>query len=107
MLQLETKKPKKHIATTRSFEKMYSTLEELKERVATFAVSCSEKLRRQQSCCNALLVFVHTNGFRKDLDQYSRNVIVKLPYATNSSIEITQYAIIGLEKIFMTASIQK
>jgi DNA polymerase V len=100
MLQLETKKPKKHIATTRSFEKMYTTLEELKERVATFAVSCSEKLRRQQSCCNALLVFVHTNGFRKDLDQYSRNVIVKLPYATNSSIEIAQYAIIGLEKIF-------
>jgi len=99
-LTLETKKAKKNIATTRSFEKRYTTLDQLRERVATFAVSCAEKLRRQKSCCQSLMVFIHTNGFRKDLPQYSRNIVIKLPYATSSSIEITQYALKGLHQIF-------
>jgi DNA polymerase V len=99
-LSMEKHKPKKNIATTRSFEKMYTTLSELKERVATFSVTCAEKLRKQKSCCRSLMVFVHTNGFRKDLPQYSRNIVVKLPFATNSSIEIAQYAQKGLEQIF-------
>ena len=99
-IELEGKKPKKNIATTRSFEKMYTSIDELKERVATFSVSCAEKLRRQKSCCNSILVFLHTNGFRKDLPQYNRNIVVKLPFSTSSSIEIAHYALIGLEKIF-------
>ncbi len=99
-LKLEKKKPKKNIATTRSFEKMYTTIEELKERIATFAVFCGEKLRAQKSCCNSLMVFVQTNYFRKDLPQYSRSIVVQLPYSTNSSIEIAQFALEGLEKIF-------
>jgi DNA polymerase V len=101
-IQPEVKKPKKNIATTRSFEKNYTTFDELKERVSTFAVTCAEKLRRQKSCCSALMVFVHTNRYNQDLPQYSRNVVVKLPFATNSSIEISQFAIEGLEHIFKT-----
>lgn len=99
-LDLEEIQNKKNIATTRSFEKMYSSIEDLKERVSTFAVSCAEKLRKQNSCCNSLMVFVHTNGFRKDLEQYSRNIQIKLPFPTNSSIELTHYALLGLERIF-------
>src|SRR5690606_38693824 len=64
-LPLETSNPKKMIATTRSFEKMYTDINDIKERVSTFAVSCSEKLRRQDSHCNLVMVFLHTNGFRK------------------------------------------
>ncbi|HOO83029.1 MAG TPA: Y-family DNA polymerase [Prolixibacteraceae bacterium] len=99
-LEMETAKAKKNIATTRSFEKMYSDIDALKERVVTFAVTCSEKLRKQKSCCNALMVFVHTNGFRTELAQYSRNVVVKLPYPTNSAIELARFAVQGLEYIF-------
>jgi len=99
---LELNKPvvKKSIATTRSFEKNYTTLHELKERVSTFSVTCAEKLRRQKSKCKSIMVFIHTNGFRKDLPQYSRNIIVKMPFATNSSIDISHYATEGLEKIY-------
>ena len=100
VLSLEVSKPKKNIATTRSFEKNYTTLEEITERVATFSVTCAEKLRRQKSKCKSLMVFIHTNGFRKDLPQYSRNIVVKLPYATNSNIDICKYAIEGLRKIY-------
>ena len=99
-LDLEEVQPKQNIATTRSFDKNFTTLDELKERVTTFAVSCAEKLRKQGSCCNAISVFVHTNRFRKDLPQYARSIVVQLPYASNSNIELAKYANIALERIF-------
>lgn len=99
-LQLEDVKDKKNIATTRTFDHNYSDLAPIKERVASFAVSCAEKLRRQHSCCNSVMVFLHTNGFREDQPQYSKNIVIKLPYATNSSIELVKFAVVGLEKIF-------
>jgi DNA polymerase V len=99
-LELEDVQPKKNIATTRSFDKTYEDKAYIQERVSTFAVTCAEKLRKQNSNCNALMVFIHTNGFRKDLPQYGRNVVVKLPFPTNSSIDIAKYATIGLDKIY-------
>ena len=44
-IEIEYAVKKKFIATTRSFETMYTEFEELRERVSTFAVSCGEKLR--------------------------------------------------------------
>lgn len=99
-LDLEEIAPKKCIATTRSFDKNIMDYEYIAERVSTFAVSCAEKLRRQNTECNSLMVFIHTNGHRKDLPQYSRNIVVKLPFATNSAIELSKYAKIGLSRIF-------
>lgn len=99
-LELEDVQPKKNIATTRSFDKTYEDKAYIQERVSTFAVTCAEKLRKQSSNCNALMVFIHSNGFRKDLPQYGRNVVVKLPFPTNSSIDIAKYATIGLDKIY-------
>lgn len=99
-LDLEQVPAKKMIATTRSFEGMLTDYQAVKERVSTFAVSCAEKLRRQGSHCNMLLVFLHTNGFRKDLPQYGRNIVLKTPYPTNSSIDLVQTAELGLKAIF-------
>lgn len=99
-LDLEEAQPKKNIATTRSFEANYTEFEQLSERVSTFAVSCAEKLRKQNSCCNSLMVFIHTNEHRKDRPQYSRNIVVKLPFPTNSGIELSNFAIQALKHIF-------
>jgi len=99
-LDLEEMQLKKSIATTRSFDRNYTELQQLQERISTFAVSCAEKLRKQKSCCNSLMVFIHTNGHRKDLEQYSRNIVIKLPYPTNSSIELSKFALQALSKIF-------
>lgn len=99
-LQLEDIRDKKSIATTRSFDHNYKDLTLIKERVASFAVSCAEKLRRQRCCCQSVMVFLHTNGFREDQPQYSKNIVIKLPFATNSSIEIVKFAVMGLEQIF-------
>ena len=88
------------IATTRSFENMYTKYDDLAERVATYTVSCAEKLRKQDSHCNMIMVFLHTNYFRKDLPQYSRNIVIKSDFPTNSSIELVKYALQGLKAIF-------
>jgi DNA polymerase V len=100
-LDLEDIKPKKNIATTRSFERNQTKLEDIRERIVTFSVSCAEKLRRQHSSCNALCVFIRTNSHRQELQQYSNSFVVKLPYPTNSSIEISKFAIQALEQIFV------
>jgi DNA polymerase V len=99
-LEMELPSNKKNIATTRSFETNYTEYESIRERVSTFAVSCAEKLRKQKSCCNALMVFLHTNGHRKDLPQYSSNTVMKLPYPTSSNIELSIFATQALKKIF-------
>ena len=99
-LDLEEIPTKKSIATTRSFDRNYTKYEELKERVSTFAVSCAEKLRKQKSCCNSLMVFVQSNRHRKELEQYNKSIVIKLPYSTNSTIELSKFAVQALNKIF-------
>ena len=99
-LDLESPANKKMIATTRSFEKMYTEYKDIKERIATYSISCAEKLRRQDTHCNKIMVFLHTNGFRKNLPQYGRNIVIKTEYPTNSSIVISKYAIIALKAIY-------
>ena len=99
-LDIEIPSDNKNIATTRSFDKNYSDYNWIKERVVTFAVTCAEKLRKQKSCTNAIMVFLHTNKYRQDLPQYAQQVVLKLPYPTNSNIELAKFATIALEKIF-------
>jgi DNA polymerase V len=99
-LDLEEASNKKAIATTRSFEKTYSTLDQVSERVATFTAHCAEKIRKQQSQCNLVMVFVKTNGFSADAPQYSRSIVIKTDYPTDSTIDLNRYAQIGLKAIF-------
>lgn len=99
-LKIDEVKDKKNIATTRSFDGNFTELHQLEERVSTFAVSCAEKLRRQNDCCNTMMVFLHTNGHREDLPQYSKNILIKLPFPTNSAIELSRFALEALGKIF-------
>ena len=96
----ENRSPKKAIATTRSFEKNLTTFEDLKERVSTFAIFCSEKLRSQKSSCNSIYVFVKSNRHQKDTIQYQNGIVMTLPYASNSSITISKCAVEGLRKIY-------
>ena len=96
----ESRSPKKAIATTRSFEKNITDFEDLKERVSTFSICCSEKLRHQKSNCNSIYVFVKSNRHQKNKLQYRNGIVMTLPYGSNSSITISKYAVEGLKKIY-------
>lgn len=99
-LSLDEVKNKKAISTTRSFDRSIIDYFTLKERVATFACSCAEKLRKQESNCTMIMVFVLTNRFKTNESQYSKNVTIQLPYPTSSSITISQYAQKALKAIY-------
>jgi len=101
-LEMEPVELKQSIATTRTFENDYRKFDEVKERVCTFAVTCAEKLRKQNSLCTKLEVFIQSNRFREEDAQYANSVVVKLPFPTSSSIEIVNFAVQGLKAIFKT-----
>jgi len=99
-LDMEPVEPKQSIATTRTFDRDCRTYEEVRERIVTFTVSCAEKLRSQHSLCNALTVFVESNRFKENDEQYSNQAVIKLPFPTSSGIELAKFALQGLRAIY-------
>ena len=96
----EGKIDKKSIATTRSFESEISSLTDLIERITTFSVVASKKLRRQNSECNMISVFIRSNPFKQTDDKYHFSLTGSLSFSTNSSIEISKFAVKLLTKIY-------
>ena len=99
-LELDSPSKKQSIATTRSFMEMISEKEILRERVETFAFSCAEKLRKQESCCKMISVFLRTNRFRKDLPEYKSGLSLVLPNPSSSSIVLAKAANSIFERIY-------
>jgi len=90
---------KKSIATTRSFPKQIAEFDLLRERVTTFAAVCAEKLRRQHSCCHTIIVMLVVDKHTVQTSQYYFNMAVTLPYATHSTLTITNAAVAMLKKL--------
>jgi DNA polymerase V len=99
-LNLEVQKSKKSIATTRTFEKPLFDIESIKERISTFSFVSGEKLRRQKSHCHMIIILLRSNSFREDLKQHYATKAISLPYPTNSSLVLSNYAIKAIESVF-------
>ncbi|MGO1751361.1 MAG: Y-family DNA polymerase, partial [Psychroflexus sp.] len=99
-LGLEGITNKKAIATTRSFDYEYKDLDYITERICSYAIICGEKLRRQDSCCQSIYVFLKSNRFRKNTTYHSRGFTVQLPYPTNSSLDLVKFAKKALHQIY-------
>ncbi len=90
---------KKSIAITRSFPKQIADFDLLRERVATFAAVCAEKLRKQNTCCHTIIVLLVIDRHSIKASKYYFNMAVTLPYATNSTLTISNAAIAMLRKL--------
>jgi DNA polymerase V len=99
-LDLEEAKDRKMIATTRSFERRYTSFEQISERISTFTASCAEKLRRQNCHCNMITVFIQTDFVGGENSQYSRSITITTDFPTNSTIELNKAAQKGFNAIF-------
>lgn len=99
-IDFEDIKPKQNIACTRSFEKMYNNISDIQERVSTFSAIVGEKLRKQNSHCNLITVFILSNYHRKDLEQHRAFRTFKTDYPTNSTLEINRLVQLCLKSIF-------
>ena len=62
--------------------------------------SCANKLRAQQSAAQSVTVFLSSNRFRDDLDQYANAATHTFLTPTADTLEITQAALRVLQTIY-------
>ncbi len=98
---------KKTICTSRSFGGMVSDFDSLKASIVTFAGSCANKLRGQESGAGSVTVFIASNRFREDLSQYANSATVTLPVASSDTMEITKAAVQALRSIWREGILYK
>ena len=99
-LKLDEIKTKRAIATTRSFEYTFSDIDNIKERISTFANSCAEKLRKQESSCHMIIVMLSSDRHKKNLEQHRTSKVVKFSFPTDSSLTICKHAVEAVSSIF-------
>ncbi len=107
VLEMEEPKDKKNIAVTRSFDGNITTLNEMTERVSTFATVCTEKLRKQKSCCYGVIVYLRKDKYKVERQRYNFYKMETLPFASNSSITISSLAVKMLKSMFEEGEIYK
>ncbi len=100
-LALEELAPtKQQIMSSRSFGTPVTSLDELREAVATYVARAAEKLRAQGSVATAVQVFVQTNRFKESDPQYSAGRVVALPDPSDDTLVLTRSALLGLQALF-------
>ena len=98
--------PKKAICAAPSFGRLVPDLQTIIEALTTHLARACEKLRRQDSLCGTITVFLHTNRFRRTpgngqpAKQYYNSRTVELPHPTSSTTELIRYAETALKSIF-------
>jgi DNA polymerase V len=100
-IDFETEPPaKKQICCSRSFARSIADFNELSEAVAAFSTIAARKLREQNSLAAELSVFVMTNAFREEDDQYFNTGHVGFDEATNDTAAIVTGASDALRAVF-------
>lgn len=92
--------PKKGIMTSRAFGERISDLPTLKNMIAGYAARTGEKLREDGLHTVALMVFAHTNPFRKDMPQYHGRTVIPLAHATSNTDELIKAAVTAIQAIY-------
>src|SRR5574343_579485 len=102
----EQPEAKKNIAVTRTFEKAITTLDAMRDRVSTFATVASEKLRKQNSCCYGIILYLRKDKYRIGNERYNFSKYERLPFATQSALTISQVALKMLNELFAEGQIR-
>lgn len=100
-LSLEMIAPKKkNIMVSRSFGENITDPDLIAEALSSYVVMLTAKLRKQKSKAQTIYVFLETNRFREQDEQAEDEIIIKLPVASSSDIEIGEYAKIAIKAMF-------
>jgi DNA polymerase V len=91
---------RKQIMCSRSFGREVHSFDELRQAIVTYATRAAEKLRGDESICQQIMVFADTNPHKPKIPQYSRQVVVPMPSATDDTVEIVRAAVVGLHKVY-------
>lgn len=91
---------KKQIMVSRSFSAKIKELSVLKSALAAHVRRASQKLREQHSLAKTLTVFIRTSRFIDRADQYQNSCTLTLETPSDSTTELLNSALQGLEQIF-------
>jgi DNA polymerase V len=86
------------ITVSRTFGQAVTTFDDVYEAVANFVATAAVRLRRQNSVASSIMVYVKSRGC--DSNRYMGALQYTLPVATDSTIELLQYARRILVQVF-------
>lgn len=92
---------KKEIISSRSFGKPVYELAMLRESIACYASLACEKLRKQNSVCQEVEIYICTNPFKESIEQYARANSTRLDSATCDTRKIIKACWNLLDEIFI------
>jgi DNA polymerase V len=90
----------KGIESSQSFGAYQTDLEKIEEAAAMHAATVALKLRQQQSMAIMLTVYLRTNRHNDKHDQHYPSITVKIPFATNTTQELTKICVQALRAIW-------
>lgn len=96
----EADPPKQEICCSRMFGNRLTTIEPIKEAVATYTQRAAEKLRAQNSLCKKIRVSIRTGMFNPEEAKYANGALVELPYPTNDVRLMTKAATEAVNRLF-------
>lgn len=100
-LELEDVSPdKQQIMSSKSFGHPVLMVQDLCEAISTYVERAIQKLRAQQSLAGGLYVFLRTNPFNPNADQYSANRHVSFGVPTDDTREISDLAIEVIKRLY-------
>ena len=92
-------KKRKTLCVSRSFGKQVTSIQEIKEALATYISTAAEKLRAQQYIAYTITVFLLSNRYCEN-DFYYNSTSITLPVATAYTPELIKSGFTCLESIF-------
>jgi DNA polymerase V len=90
----------KGIESSQSFNTYQTELEMIEEAAAMHASTVAIKLRQQKSMAMVLTIYLRTNKHNVTHDQHYPSITVKVPFATNSTQELTRICVQALRAIY-------
>lgn len=96
----EERERRQTICTSRSFADMITDPEELSLRVSDFAAICARKLRDEGSVAGTIGVFLMSNRFRDDLEQYFPQDLEHFDIPTSNTPEIVATSLKIMKRIY-------
>ena len=98
-LELE-RPPRQAIMCAKTFGREITHYDEMREAISTYTARAAEKLREQESLTSRLTVFIRTNTFKKQQEQYNNAFTVEFEHPTAFTPDLVQGALDGLKAIY-------
>lgn len=95
----DSQDPRKSIMVSRSFTQKITELNELKQIVSIFSSRAAEKLRKDKSLAQAVMVYIRTNYYNQD-KKYQNSCVIPLETPSDYTADIIKGALMGLEAIY-------